>query len=286
MTRLKLRILEAGSCVHPQHVVLQNRRFTPLRFPALYAVLEHPKHGLCLFDTGYSQHFVEATRPFPERLYAWITPVSIAPEQTAVHQLARLGYAASDVRYVFISHFHADHISALADFPRARFRFLPAAWDAVRVLPRLSALRRGILYALIPRDFAQRADPFGDVRTVTLPVECAPFHTGFDVFGDGSCYAIELPGHARGQLGLFVRSQDDALYFLVADACWTRAGFAERVRPHPITRLLFDDTRQYHATLDRLADLHQRAPSVHIVPSHCEETFGNLPAALRACARE
>lgn len=276
MSRLKLRVLEAGSCVHPEHIVLQNHRLTPLRFPALYAVLEHPSNGLCLFDTGYSSHFVEATRPFPERLYAWVTPVSISSEQTAVRQLARLGYAASDVRYVFISHFHADHISALADFPTARFRFLPAAYAAVRQLGRFQALRRGVLRALIPRDFEQRADPLGDTRPVRLPRQCAPFDTGVDMFGDGSCYAVELPGHARGQLGLFVRDHDERLYFLVADACWTRAGYEQRVRPHPVTRLLFDDTGQYHATLDRLAELHRREPAVTIVPSHCQQTFERL----------
>jgi len=285
VSRVKLQVLEAGSCVHPEHIVLQNRSLTPLRFPALYAVIEHANHGLCLFDTGYSSHFVDATRPFPERLYAWITPVNISPEETAVRQLARLGYSASDVRYVFISHFHADHISALSDFPVARFRYLPAAYAAVRTLGRFQALRRGVLPALIPRDFEARAEPFGDTRPVQLPLECAPFDTGVDVFGDGSCFAVELPGHARGQLGLFVRHQDDRLFFLVADACWTRAGYEQRVRPHPVTGLLFDDTRQYHATLDRLASLHQRATGVVIVPSHCQKTFEQLQKHLDASLR-
>jgi glyoxylase-like metal-dependent hydrolase (beta-lactamase superfamily II) len=276
MSRVKLQVLEAGSCVHPEHVVLQNRRLTPLRFPALYAVIEHSREGLCLFDTGYSSHFVEATRPFPERLYAWVTPVSIPPDQTAVRQLASLGYAASDVRQIFISHFHADHISALRDFPRARFRFLPSAWEAVRSLGRFEALRRGVLPALLPDDFASRSQPVGETGLVALPRACAPFELGFDVFADGSCFAVELPGHARGQLGLVVRNQDDRLFFLVADACWTRAGFVNEVRPHPVTALLFDDTRQYHATLGRLAELHRREAGVVIVPSHCQATFEGL----------
>jgi glyoxylase-like metal-dependent hydrolase (beta-lactamase superfamily II) len=276
MSRVKMRVLEAGSCVHPEHVVLQNRRFAPLRFPALYALIEHPQEGLCLYDTGYSSHFVEATRPFPERLYAWITPVSISPEQAAVSQLARLGYAASDVRYVFISHFHADHISALREFPRARFRFLPSAWNAVRSLGRFAALRRGVLPSLLPDDFLERAQPFGDTRLVALPRACAPFETGFDVFGDGSCFAVDLPGHARGQLGLVVRTEEECTFFLVADACWTRAGFVDEVRPHPVTSLLFDDARQYHATLGRLAELHRRDAGVVIVPSHCQATFEGL----------
>ena len=276
MSRLKLRVLEAGACMHPEHVVLQNFRFRPLRFPALYAVLEHPREGLCLFDTGYSSHFVEATRAFPERLYALTTPVTIHPEQTALRQLARLGYAPGDVRSVFISHFHADHISALADFPRARFRFLPAAYAAIRGLGRITALRKGVLPALLPRDFEQRAEPITGARAVPLPALCAPFEQGIDLFGDGSCFAVELPGHARGQLGLFVRHLDDRLYFLVADACWTRTSYEQNIRPHPVTRLLFDDTRQYHHTLARLGELHRRAPEIAIVPSHCEQTFAAL----------
>ncbi len=278
MSSLKLQILEAGSCVHPEHVVLCNYRFAPLRFPSLFAVLEHAKEGLCLFDTGYSQHFIEATRAFPERLYAWVTPVDVRPEQTAVSQLARLGYQPSDVRYVFISHFHADHISALADFPRARFRFFPAAYAAIRDLGRLNALRRGVLPALIPADFESRAEPLSDARSVPLPSQCAAFGEGLDVFGDGSCFAVELPGHARGQMGLFVRQHDGRLYFLVADACWTRAGFERAVRPHPVTHLLFDDARRYHATLESLAALHRREPEIVIVPSHCEQTFRTLHA--------
>lgn len=278
MKSVKLQVLEAGSCVHPEHIVLSNFRFSPLRFPALYAAIEHPTEGLCLFDTGYSQRFVEATRPFPERLYAWTTPVDFHPQQSAVRTLARLGYAASDVRTIFISHFHADHISGLSDFPQARFRFLPAAFEGLRGLGRVQALRRGVLRELIPRDFEERADPLAQLRVRPLPAQCAPFREGIDVFADGSCFAVALPGHARGQLGLFVRNHDQRLYFLVADACWTRAAFECGARPHRITHLLFDDSRRYYETLARLGALSKREPELVIVPSHCEQTFTRLRA--------
>jgi glyoxylase-like metal-dependent hydrolase (beta-lactamase superfamily II) len=276
MKSVKLQVLEAGSCMHPEHIVLSSWRLSPLRFPALYAVIEHPTEGLCLFDTGYSQRFVEATRPFPERLYAWTTPVDFRPEQSAVHTLARLGYAASDVRTIFISHFHADHVSGLCDFPRARFRFLPAAFAGLRELGRVQALRRGVLRELIPRDFEARADPLAQLRVSALPPQCTPFREGVDVFADGSCFAVALPGHARGQLGLFVRHHDGRLYFLVADACWTRAAFERGARPHKITHLLFDDARRYYETIARLEVLSTREPELVIVPSHCEQTFATL----------
>lgn len=283
MSRLTLRVLSGGHCVHPEHVVLQNGSLRPLRFPSLYAVLEHPTEGLSLFDTGYCSHFVEATRPFPERLYAWVTPVTVRPEDTAVYQLGRLGYAPTDVRQVFVSHFHADHISALRDFPRARFRFWPEAFAAVKRMGRVKALSKGVLPALLPVDFEGRSEPLTD-GLATLPALFAPFRHGLDVFGDGSCWAVRLPGHASGQLGLFVTHTDGRRVLLAADACWTRHGFEVQARPHPVTHLLFDAPDDYYATLARLADLHAAQPELLIVPSHCEHTFAQLDLQGSAAA--
>ncbi len=38
-----------------------------------------------------------------------------------------------------------------------------------------------------------------DKKTISLPSHYAPFDTGFDLLGDGSLLAVELPGHAKGQ---------------------------------------------------------------------------------------
>jgi glyoxylase-like metal-dependent hydrolase (beta-lactamase superfamily II) len=116
------------------------------------------------------------------------------------------------------------------------------------------------------------------LRVSPLPAQCAPFVEGVDVFADGSCFAVALPGHARGQLGMFVRHHDQRLYFLVADACWTRAAFERAARPHRVTHLLFDDSRRYYDTIARLEVLSRREPELVIVPSHCEQTFRRLRA--------
>jgi len=41
-------------------------------------VLRHPHHGIVLFDTGYSPHFMAATARFPQSLYRRVTPVHLA----------------------------------------------------------------------------------------------------------------------------------------------------------------------------------------------------------------
>jgi glyoxylase-like metal-dependent hydrolase (beta-lactamase superfamily II) len=283
MRAVDAELLVAGSCTHPEHVVLRNWRLRSMEFPATLAVIRHPEHGVVLYDTGYSQRFLDATRPFPERLYRWVTPVTIPPGATAAEQLRARGVDPEDVRRIVVSHFHADHVGGLADFPRARYVFLESSWAAVRDLRGVGALRRGFLPGLLPADFDARGLPVDTRHPRPLPPELAPFTHGYDLFGDGSLLAVELAGHAAGQMGLVLRRPDGGLWFLVADACWTSRCYRERTPPHGLTRLLFDDTREYRRTLERIADVHDGSPAVRIIPSHCSEA---VESAARACNLE
>lgn len=119
MTRLAFRLLKVDHCAHPECVVMRGGRWRSTLFPALCGLLAHPTRGWILFDTGYSSHFTQATAPFPERLYRWVTPLTLTPADTLLAQLARLGISADEIRYVIISHMHGDHIAGLKDFPNA-----------------------------------------------------------------------------------------------------------------------------------------------------------------------
>ena len=80
-------------------------------------VAESSQFGPMLFDTGYSQRFFDATRQFPYRLYRHATPVTLREDELAINQLSTLNLRPSDITRIFISHFHADHISALLSQP-------------------------------------------------------------------------------------------------------------------------------------------------------------------------
>ena len=278
MSAVKLHLCVGGSCRQFEHVVRRSLSLRLMRFPAMFAIIEHPREGVALFDTGYGRQFFEATARFPERLYALTTPVALGAAEPAVEQLRQRGIAPGDVRTVVISHFHGDHIAALSDFPFARFVCLSDAWESIRRRSRVDALRHGFLPALVPADFEARLDPLEKRSRVPLPGGFEVFGCGHDLFGDGAVVGVELGGHARGQCGLVVRADDGLQYFLVADACWTREALDRQVLPHPVARALFDDSRAYAATLARLGEVARRAPSTVIVPSHCERTLRSLGA--------
>jgi glyoxylase-like metal-dependent hydrolase (beta-lactamase superfamily II) len=272
---MKTTILHAGYCTCPEHIAIRGGARAHIRFPAMFALLEHPRHGAMLFDTGYSYRFFDATRKLPYSLYRHATPVTLNESDLAINQLSTFDIRPRDITRIFISHFHADHVAALADFDRARYVYLPHAYDNVRFTHGLGAVRRAYLPSLIPSDFDTRAAPVDMAQSVPLPPEYAPFTRGYDLLGDESLLAVELPGHAHGQMGLFVRDERQT-YFFVADAAWQGRSIRENRPPHPIANLLFPDPKAYRETLGALHSFNQLHPSVKVIPSHCEETLSSL----------
>jgi glyoxylase-like metal-dependent hydrolase (beta-lactamase superfamily II) len=276
MNAVKVSIFTAGYCSCPEHIAIQGGRWRNILFPAMFALLEHPRFGAMLFDTGYSQRFFDETRRFPNLLYRMLTPVTLREEQLAVNQLAALNIQAADITRIFISHFHADHVAALGDFPRARYVYLPQAFDSVRNLRGLGALSRAHLPGLIPGDFTERADPVNISVLRPLPPEFAPFTRGFDLLGDESLLAVELPGHAAGQMGLFVRDESGAATFFVADAAWLKRSIVENRPPHRLADFLYPDPIAYRSTLTDLHHFQENRPDVRVIPSHCEATLAQV----------
>lgn len=275
---MKLTLLDAGFCTAPEHLTLDAGSWRPARLPALFALLEHPRFGPCLFDTGYGFQFFAETKRFPLSLYPKVTPVTLRESDLAVSRLARRGLRPEDVSHIFISHFHADHVGALRDFPKARLLYFPEAWQAVAGRQGWRALRAAFVPGLLPSDFDTRGQSLLPGWERPLPLEYAPFTHGVDVFGDESAWAVRLPGHAVGQMGLMVRTDAGERFFLVADACWHSRAYREGRGPHPLANLIFANPREYRRTLGRLHQFHLNQPEVHLIPSHCSEAQARYAA--------
>ena len=242
MTRCRLHVLKAGACRHPAASTRAGASLRPAVYPALVGLILHPSEGAILFDTGYDPAFFAATRPFPERLYRWITPVELPRGEAAADQLARFGLTPQDVRAVVASHFHGDHVAGLHAFAHARLYCSRAGLEQVRRAGRLARVRRGVLSTLVPDALAAKARFFEDLPRAPLGPELHPFESGADLFGDGSLVAVELPGHCPGHWGLVLREESGQGVFLVADAAWSRAAIRDDAPPPSLTTALLGAT--------------------------------------------
>ncbi|AFY84864.1 MBL fold metallo-hydrolase [Oscillatoria acuminata] len=276
---IKIKFFKGGSCTHPEAIVIRDGQWKSALFPSVFALILHPSGGAILYDTGYSQRFFQETRRFPLRLYALTTPVSVPPEESALTQLQEQGISPTAVKSIIISHFHADHIGGLRDFSDARFVCLKSAYAAVKNKQGFGALKAGFLAGLLPSNFEERAVFVENKPQVALPPQYAPFESGFDLFGDGSLLAVELPGHATGQLGLFLTHENQQSYFLIADACWMSRAYQELVMPHAIANLIFANSQDYQTTLKKIHQLHKHNAELKIIPTHCQETWAMLQSS-------
>jgi glyoxylase-like metal-dependent hydrolase (beta-lactamase superfamily II) len=261
---IKMWFFNTGYCTVSEHHIFHDapRRLT--RAYALAVLLEHPSEGLMLFDTGYSPRILEAFKKFPYSIYGRLTPTMVQPEWMVAAQLKTLGLSPEDIRYVIVSHLHADHLAGLHDFKDATF-FLSHQASSLLPLTGMRALKHGFLPMLWPQE--------SKTSVIKAFLHEPMRHLGFthDLFADGLLRLVKLPGHARGQMGVLVQATQGSV-LLAADGAWTSRSYRENLKPNNLTmRMAFDDPAESLKTLNNLHLFHKQTPDLKIIPAHCPE---------------
>ncbi len=268
-----IHILNTGFCWARGRILAAGQSWAEQKLPVLCIALEDAQGHITLIDTGYTTRFLQITKYFPEKLYALATAVDIQENQSALRQLQGLGFSAKDVKKIVATHFHADHTGGLLDFPDATFFCSERAWLHTKARSGLNAVRKGILKAQIPADFAKRALLLKNQDfSIKLP-NLYPFEKWADIFADGSAFAVMLEGHAAGQIGIFIPLLNQKPVFVVSDACWLSISFQKKAYPSSLVRLFIDDYAALKTNIDKIHALFQNYPELCILPLHCAEAW-------------
>lgn len=267
-TKVGLRLFTTGyTTAKAHHAERGAERKKTIRFHAMIAVIDHPIHGMTLFDTGYSPRFFESTRRWPYRLYRATTPVVTEKRLSAVEILKENGIDPCSIRRIVLSHFHADHTCGLIDFPGVDIIATKRCWLDVQKRVGMGAIKRAFLPDLMPSDIEDRLCLIDQFHGAGL----GPFSTSHDLFADGSVRLFDLPGHASGQVGLLVQRKDQDRAFLAADSVWTSRTIRENLKPTLPFRLLADSIAEVTESQRRLHKLGKQYPDIEIIPTHCPE---------------
>ncbi len=245
---------EMGYCTHIGCMAVKGAGFRVCKFPARAWLLEVGDRRW-LWDTGYASWFARYTQSGIFRVYRHLTPVHFDEQQALVQQLNAQGLAGNDIDGIIVSHFHADHIAGLRDFPGVTCICSGAGWQHVRTLRGLAALREAFIPGLIPPDFESSLRFIEGFDTLALPAALAPFTRGYLLpESDGQIMLVDLPGHAAGHIGAFVLT-DDGWTLLAGDAAWAPANYQQLRGPSRLVNLLLDDPAAYYQTLEKMNQL-------------------------------
>ncbi|MCG2595132.1 N-acyl homoserine lactonase family protein [Ramlibacter sp. XY19] len=178
-----------------------------------------------------------------------------APTISLGDQLAQMKVRPEQVKFVGISHFHADHTGQLGTVPGATLLIGEREWAALTSTPPMTG-----------------ANVAGFKHWLTGGGKVEPQAADKDVFGDGTVMILKTPGHTPGHQALLVRLKDKGPVILVGDA----AHFHENYESNGVPGFNYDRA-QTVASLERIKQIQKNLKATVII-QHDPRDVGKLPA--------
>jgi N-acyl homoserine lactone hydrolase len=232
-------------CGTPQAPIAVNQRFSDtyaygdLRLQFVYScyLIKHDDEYM-LWDTGHA-----------------MTMPNVAPKVSLVDLLAKIDLKPDHIKYVGISHYHADHTGQVSSFPNATLLIGKGDWEAI-TSPKPA---EGVNF----KPFESWIKGEGKVEPVALDK---------DVFGDGSVIMLYTPGHTPGHHSLLVKLPQMGNVILTGDAAHFRENYDSDGVP------AFNvDRAQTVASLERLKTIASNFKAI-VVIQHDARDVDKLPA--------
>ncbi len=236
-----------------------------LDVPVPAFLVEHPGAGLVLIDTGLHPSVAVNPRQNLGRvsLFAY-KDLKMDPGQAVSAQLREKGISPGDVRVVIMTHLHADHASAISEFPQATFVVSKPEWEAATDSGRLTGYVRrqfdhGFDYRLLDFDGPDASSFSG-------------FGRSFDLFGDGSVRTVFTPGHSLGHMSVVLRAKGREV-LLAGDAIYLLETLETSHLPYRV-----EDEHLFRRSMREIAQYRKETPDALIIPSHDWDAWQGLEA--------
>lgn len=165
---------------------------------ACHCLLVETADGPVMVDTGLGLRDVAHPRTRLSAFFLALLRPEFREEMTAVRQVERLGFQASDVRHILLSHLDFDHAGGLDDFPRATVHMFGIEREHAEAQRTWLDRQR-----FRPQQWGSRE------RWRTYPRSGGEAWMGFDGVRalDGvapELLLVPLPGHTHGHAGIAV----------------------------------------------------------------------------------
>jgi glyoxylase-like metal-dependent hydrolase (beta-lactamase superfamily II) len=218
-----------------------------------FHVIRHPTQGMYIVDTGVER----ALRDDPDHAAVRGIIASVMHREKMKFNAPLgewLGQHQEPLRGVLLTHLHLDHVMGVPDVPKGTPIFAGPGETKERAFLNI-VVRPSIDRALegqVPiEEWPYKPDADGRFAGVV------------DVCGDGSLWALSMPGHTRGSTAYVARTPKDPV-LLTGDTCHTAWGWENDVEPGSFT----SDHAGNAESLARLRTLVREHPAIDVRLGH------------------
>lgn len=171
------------------------------------------------------------------------------------------------------SHLHWDHVGDPTPFTNASIilgsdakALLEDAYPSNPDSPIMA------LPSHMPASFVDFADAQGPYKRIA---PWGPYERAVDLYGDGSLYLIDSPGHMPGHLATAARIAPDSFVFLAGDTCHNRLCYAPGERL--VSEKVHHDIETARETVRRLTKLDKEYPNAVVIIAHDSQRKEEMP---------
>ncbi len=166
-----------------------------------HCLLVETDRGLVLIDTGFGVRDVKSPYSRLSPFFIHFNGIQFERKYTAIAQIERLGFSASDVRHIVLTHLDFDHAGGLEDFPEATVHVMQTEIEAAQ--DRHGFIARG----------RYRPDQWDEVKRWKFYSAGGEPWFGFEAVRelDGlppEILLIPLAGHTRGHAGIAIQTPE------------------------------------------------------------------------------
>ncbi len=279
---MKVHHLNCGSlCPHGRRLINGDGGWLERGSSVCHCLAIESGDGLVLVDTGFGMEDAHNPGQLGAGFRALMSPRPKV-ETTALAQLEGLGFGASDVRHIAITHLDLDHSGGLPDFPDADVHVLAPELEAA-LHPKLDERLRyiGGAHWTHGPSWVRHAASGGEEWLGFEGIRIVP---GLDV----EVLLIPLFGHTRGHTGVAVKTPEGWLLHC-GDAYFNHGQVATPPSCPPMLtafqNVMAADNGARRANLDRLRELALRhGEDVTLVCAHDPVELEREQARARALA--
>ena len=242
------------------------------RMVAHCLVLETARDGLVLVETGFGTRDVDGRSGLPGSFKRFVGP-ALDPREPAIAQIERLGFKASDVRHVVVTHLDLDHAGGISDFPGATIHLHAREHAAAMARATLRERER------------YHAPHWSHGPTWSVYTEDGDTWRGLPAITrlrglDADIGLVPMHGHTRGHSAVIANAGERWLVH-AGDAYFHRNAVADPPGPIPLAvrafeKLVETDGPARRASVSALRQLRASYPDVALFCAHDTEELAAL----------